>query len=127
MIEALRDLRTELTRLRTALPRPGSSQVRAPTLKRKFRDIVDTYFRHTRQDMASGGLQDDQLGILDALMQQLLDFSNRSVASSTCKKNSPGISCRDFSARASLSYQFYTQTPHYIDLGIRSQYYQYIV
>jgi hypothetical protein len=76
-------LRTRLTKLRSLLSRSRARQVQAKSIIDGSRDIVQDYFNIIRPAFVAEGLDDESLGGIDTLMQDLLTFTQKS----SLKKN----------------------------------------
>lgn len=79
MLTKLRNFHSELSKLKTSLPKPQTSQVRSKVIKKRTQALVDDYFRQVRHALTQGGITDSDLANLDNPLQQLLEFAHRSV------------------------------------------------
>lgn len=70
-------LRAEIERLKPLLSRSSARQVQAKSIINGARACVHSYFDNSRPELAGQGLDDESLGGLDTLMQDLLVLSQR--------------------------------------------------
>jgi hypothetical protein len=77
MLSILRDLAERLRRFDKEVRAVKSNQVSQKGIKQEARDIVDGYFRETREQFIVGGLNLDQLSEFDAGMQHLLEIAQK--------------------------------------------------
>ncbi len=79
----LASLRETLTRLRVLLSRSRANQVQAQSIIEGSRKAVKQYFDETRPGCTVSGLDDESLGGLDTLMQELLKLTQRAALKKT--------------------------------------------
>lgn len=71
-------LRSDLNRLKSSLSRSRARQVQAKSIIDGSRAVVQEYFNVRREELSQLGLDDESLGGLDTLMQELLRLTQRS-------------------------------------------------
>lgn len=71
-------LRTGLNRVKSSLSRSRAKQVQAKSIIDGSKAVVQDYFNAKRTELSQLGLDDESLGGLDALMQELLRLTQRS-------------------------------------------------
>lgn len=74
---AVDQLRTDLNRVKSSLSRSRGKQVQAKSITEGSKAVVEDYFNARRSELSSRGLDDESLGGLDALMQELLRLTQR--------------------------------------------------
>ncbi|MDI9434279.1 MAG: hypothetical protein QM570_21385 [Planctomycetota bacterium] len=74
----IEQLRADINRLKSSLSRSRAKQVQAKSIIEGSRTVIQEYFNARRAELSQLGLDDESLGGLDALMQELLRLTQRS-------------------------------------------------
>lgn len=77
MLAAVRGLTERLLRLDKSIREVKAKQVFQKPIKQEARDIVDSYFRDTREHLVLGGFAGQSLSDVDASMQRLLEVAQK--------------------------------------------------
>src|SRR5882724_1098452 len=84
MLEELRNIQSQLTKLKAALPKPLSKQVQSKAIKNEIKTVVDYFFRTVRPSLINSRVSEGEFIMIDMAMQTLLEFAHKNVTGTKC-------------------------------------------